>query len=183
MAECPLLALSGHRLVRCTCLLLTLKRTLQRTMLLFFCSSGDSWYRAVPRAAPCGRSTARRPRCSRRTRTGKRQGRCCVSAASGSCVRGLSRGFAVPAVQPRSVVVAGMSAVEVRRPFIGMKVMSAFDPKRTFRLLHARAESSKEEPLIIPAPEGYVNAIGYEPALCLKSRLLSANPVTVSQTT
>jgi hypothetical protein len=37
--------------------------------------------------------------------------------------------------------------------------------------------------LIIPAPEGYVNAIGYEPALCLKSRLLSANPVTVSQTT
>ena len=45
------------------------------------------------------------------------------------------------------------------------------------------AESSKEEPLIIPAPEGYVNAIGYEPALCLKSRLLSANPVTVSQTT
>ena len=26
-----------------------------------------SWYRAVPRAGPCGRSTARRPRCSRRT--------------------------------------------------------------------------------------------------------------------
>jgi hypothetical protein len=60
--------------------------------------------------------------------------------------------------------------------------MSAFDPKRTFRLLPARAESSKE-PLIIPAPGGYVNAIGYEPAQCLKSRLLNANLVTVSQTT
>ena len=51
-----------------------------------------------------------------------------------------------------------------------------------FASLPARAESCKE-PLIVPVPEGYVNAIGYESALCLKSRLLNANPVTVSLTT
>jgi hypothetical protein len=47
---------------------------------------------------------------------------------------------------------------------------------------YREAESCKE-PLIVPVPEGYVNAIGYESTLCLKSRLLNANPVTVSQTT
>jgi hypothetical protein len=51
-----------------------------------------------------------------------------------------------------------------------------------FASLPARAESCKE-PLIVPVPEGYVNAIGYESSLCLKSRLLNANPVTVSLTT
>ena len=64
----------------------------------------------------------------------------------------------------------------------GGREMSANDPKRTFRVATRGAESCKEL-LIVPVPEGYVNAIGYESSLCLKSRLLNANPVTVSQTT